>query len=114
MQQYRKPKIIQSLLKQKKHLYKKFRANQASKNEYKLKCKEYEKAINRWQNYSEDKLCEDPSSKKFYDFVNKKLKNHSSIPALVDKNNCLIYKDTEKADIFNKYFQQIFSKSFYS
>ena len=50
------------------------------------------------------------SSKKFYNYVNKKIKTHSSIPPLCGINGNLITADSEKTDAFNQYFQSVFTR----
>ena len=57
------------------------------KNVYKQKCKDYENAVKNWKNNIEQKVCQKPSSKKFYSYINKQFKYKSPIPPVVDNNN---------------------------
>ena len=104
------PKFIKTLLKEKKSLYKKFKVDKSLKYDYKLKCKEYENAVKNWNNNIELKLCENPSPRKFYKFVNQKLKCRSSIPPLIDDANNVFISDKDKANLFNSQFQKFFVK----
>ena len=51
-----------------------------------------------------------PNSKKFYNFVNKKLKSSHIIPPLKNDQNSLVFSDSGKANIFNSSFQKFFMR----
>lgn len=61
-----------------------------------------------WHNHQEQKICKNPSSRKFYGFVNTKLKSKNGITTIVNDDNKDIESDVEKADMFNLYFQKVF------
>ncbi len=99
---YKIPKHIKSLLADKQKLYKKYKVDKSLKHNYKAICNEYEVAVRNWVDDTENKVCQNPSSKKFYSHINKKLKSKNSIPLLVDPgSNCPIYSDLDKASVFN-------------
>ena len=105
----KKPKNVKRLLKQKKILYKKSKLDRSFKQAFKQASKNYDLAVNQWHDQIESKLCQDPSSKKFYNFVNSNLKSSSSIPPIRNKDDSLIFSDTEKANCFNSAFQSFFT-----
>ena len=80
------------------------------KHIYKSKCKEYETAVNRWHDNRELRLCENPTSRKFFKFVNQKFNTRSSIPPLLDNNQNLLTSDDDRANFFNTQFQSFFVK----
>ena len=107
---FKPPRQIRRLLKEKLSLYKKSKLNNSFNTIYKRKCKEYDRAVRIWNNKIENNICKNPSSKKFYSFINKKLNSRSSIPPLRDEKDNLTFTDNEKADLLNTYFQQVFTK----
>ena len=105
------PKHIRILLSEKHKIYKKYKNDKTLKSLYKEKSLEYEKAVRSWVDDSERKICENPSSKKFYSFVNNKLKTSYQIPPLVNNNTGVTcVSDIEKATLFNSCFQSVFTK----
>ena len=66
--------------------------------------------VNKWHDNRELKLCDNPASRKFFKFVNKKLNSRSSIPPLIDSNQNLLTSDKDKANFFNTQFQSFFVK----
>ena len=105
----KRPKHIQSLLQEKKQLYKDLKINPTLKIAYKKVCKNYETAVKMWTDNIESNVCHNPSSKKFYGYVNKQFKTKSTIPPLFDKDRDLIcFNDDQKSELLNKYFQQVF------
>ena len=104
----KKPTYLKVLLKEKLKLYKQFKSDKSLKDKYKLSCKKYEAAVRRWHNEQEQKVCENPSSRKFYDYVNKKLKSNNGITTLLKEDDKNVEGDVEKADMFNLYFQKVF------
>ena len=75
-----------------------------------MKAKEYERAVKRHNNSIELGICKNPCSRKFYSYVNKKLKSHSSIPSLRKADNTLATTDLEKAELLNLSFQNFFTE----
>jgi hypothetical protein len=104
-----KPKNIRSLLRRKKNLYQKYKVDKSLKSAYKQASKDYDRAVNNWHDNFESKLCLNPNSKKFYNFVNRKLKTSHIIPPLKNDHNSLVFSDSDKANIFNSSFQQFFT-----
>ena len=105
----RRPKHLRHLLKTKHILYKKSKINNSYKPNYKKASRDYDKAVSDWYNQIESNLCNNPSSKKFYNYVNNKLKVKSSIPPLSNDNKILT-SDIEKANLLNSCFQNFFTK----
>ena len=105
-----RPKHISKLLKQKLSLYKKVKTNPSLKNEYKALSKNYEKVVNDWHDKKESKICNNPSNKKFFNLVKKKMHYTSVVPPLVDKDKRLYTTDEEKANLMNTTFQKVFTK----
>ena len=105
----RKPRHITKLLKQKQNAYKKYKSSKSSSNLYKQKSKECDSAVQDYYNKIELKMCNLPSSKNFYNYVNKKIKSRSTIPPLHDNDKNLKFSDTEKANVFNQFFQKVFT-----
>lgn len=105
-----RPKHISRLLKQKLALYKKFKTNRTLKNEYKALSKKYDQAVNDWHDRRESNICKNPSNKKFFNLVKKKINCTSVIPPLVDKDNRLYTSDEDKANLMNTTFQKVFTQ----
>ena len=107
----RKPPLtIQKLLKEKLRLYKQSKADKSLKARYKNKAKEYDKTVNSWYDKRELNLCSNPSNKKFYHFVNKKLNIKQFIPPLLNDSGELVFDDSDKASLLNKCFQKAYTK----
>lgn len=107
----RKPKGIKRLLSQKKILFRKMKSDSSFKSAYKLACKNYDQAINLWHDKIESDLCFNPTSKKFYKYVNSKMKYSHAIPPLVDQSNNVILSDIDKANLFNSAFHSFFTSN---
>ena len=104
------PKHIRGLLRQKKMLYKKIKTGNSSKAAYKSISKTYDAAVKQWNNNFESNLCKNPNSKKFYNFINSKLKSSQVIPPLkINSDDRLAFDDLDKANLFNKSFQKFFT-----
>ena len=103
------PKHIKKILKHKLSVYKRYKTDKNLKQTYKEISLEYENAVKQWRNKIEERACQNPSSRKFYSFVNKKFKSKSTIPPLLSKDNHLCFSDLEKANIFNDSFQKVFT-----
>ena len=104
------PKHIKRILNEKRTLYRKYKFNKSLKQIYKQKALQYEAAIRDWTNKIESKICQNPSSKKFYNYINRKLKTKSTIPPLINKsNNQFCFSDHEKASLLNSCFQNVFN-----
>ena len=55
-------------------------------------------------------MCKNPSNKKIYNYVNKKLKTKPFIPPLYDKSsNTYLNSDKEKTNLLNSYFQSVYT-----
>ena len=106
----RRPRHIKTLLKQKKNAYRQYKSDKSLKKLFKQKSKKYDLAVKDWFNKIESNICKNPSSKKFYNYVNNKIKSRSSIPSLYDEENNLQISDIDKATLFNSFFQKVFVK----
>ena len=79
------------------------------KLKYKNKSKEYQLAVKKYNFEYENKLCKNPNLKKFYSYVNSKLKLNNSIHLLYDSDkNKTVSSDFEIATLFNTNFQKVF------
>ena len=103
------PLKISKLLKEKMTLYKKYKQDKSLSNEYKMKSKQYDQAVRNWHNSNEMKMCSNPSQKKFFSYVNRKLKMHNEIPPLKTDSGDIILSDEKKANLLNSYFQKVFT-----
>ena len=88
--------------------YKRSKSNPSFKLEYVKKCLEYEEEVKKWNNLNENNLCQNPSSKKFYNYINKKLKVKSAIPNLTNKDT-IASTDHDKASLLNSTFHEVFT-----
>ena len=57
----------------------------------------------------ERKVLEAGNSGSFWTYVKNKMTYKSSIPCLLDSNNCIIADPSVKADMFNEFFQSVFT-----
>ena len=103
------PLNIKRLLQIKLKTYKEFKKDKSLKFKYKRVVKDYELAVAKWHDESELNLCKNPSTKKFYNYVKKKINSHTSIPPLTDNKGKLWTTDNQKAEAFNKFFQSVFT-----
>ena len=78
-----------------------------SKKQYKKKSREYDIAVKKWNDKIESQICQNPSSKKFYNYYGKRMKSKSTIPPLVEEGK-LFVSDKDKANVLNNYFKKVF------
>ena len=104
----KRPKFIRKLLREKQQLYKKSKTDPNLRKLYKAKSKEYDSSIKQCNKKVELAVCQNPSSRKFFNFYKSKFKSKSAIPPLIDKNNKLHTSDKDKAQCFNSFFQTVF------
>ena len=105
----KRPKHLVRLLKNKLHLYRKLKKDKSFKSAYKEAIRKYDSAVRDWYDNIESNMTKNPNSKKFYSYVNKKLKNKSSIPPLLDADNNLVSSNHDKANLLNLNFQNSFT-----
>ena len=105
----RRPKHLRQLLKNKLHLYRKLKSDSTYKLSYNKASKDYDKAVSHWYDKIESDMCSNANSRKFFNYVNKKLKVKSSIPPLFENNNS-VTSDIGKANLLNSCFQKFFTK----
>jgi hypothetical protein len=106
----KKPHHIRRLLKEKLRVYKQCKHNKALKQKFKQLSKEYETAVKEWHNNTESNICNNPSSKKFYKYVKQKIKSKAPVPPLYDDQDNLVMSDSNKANLFNSFFQHVFTQ----
>ena len=63
-------------------LYRQYKNDKSLKQKYKKLTKKYDKKIREWFEYKESKVLESKKDAHFYNYINKKLKSHPSIPQL--------------------------------
>ena len=105
----RRPKHIRKLLKEKLRVYKQYKSDKSKKKLLSAKCKEYSEAVQALNEKIESEICNNPNDKKFYSFINKKLKTNQVIPPLLDDDNTLHTEDYDKATVLNNFFQTSFT-----
>lgn len=104
------PSNIRKLAVKKRQLWIKSKTNPEIKEQYKLSCKLYKKAVIDMTNFTEASLITNNSPKAFFAYVNKKLKNRPSIPPLVnDITGDLATDDSTKSEILNNFFASVFT-----
>ena len=104
------PTHIRNILKEKKKLYKRLKNDKSLKTQYKTLSLDYELAVKTWTNKIENNICENPSGKKFYSYINNKLKTRSVIPPLYNETTkTFCFSDCDKATLFNSYFHSVFT-----
>ena len=106
----RRPKHIRQLLKQKLQRYKLYKKDKSFKTAYKEACTSYDLAVNSFYEKTEADLAKNHNSKKFYNYINKKLKSSSTIPPLLNDTGSFLFSDKEKADFLNASFQKNFTE----
>ena len=106
----KRPKHITTLLQEKLSLYKKSKQDSSLKEKYKETSKQYDVAVQKWKDQEEIQICNNPSSKKFYNIFRSKMKSNSSIPPLYDSNNNIHTSNIDKANLINSFFHQVFQK----
>ena len=102
------PKEIRSLLKQKHVLYKKSKTDTSFKTAYKEHEKLYKIAVRKYKLDCENKIITSNSKKVLYNHINKKLHSRHSIPPLKQTNDEICLDPTEKANLLNNTFAQVF------
>ena len=80
-----------------------------TKASYKTASTNYEHAVKESNLKSEKDLLNEPSLKKFYSFVNSKLKSQPCIPSLLSTDDVHITDDHQKATLMNEYFSSVFT-----
>ena len=104
----RQPKRIKRAARLKNRTYQLYKHNKKYKNDYVQSSKLYDKMVSNWYESIENKICKSQSSSNFYKYSNKKLKLTSTIPPIKTCNNQTITDDSEKATLFNEFFQSTF------
>ena len=100
-----KPKHIRKLKAKKKKLYK----TDKNSEEYKLLCREYDNALKEYYEKRESKCIQSEDVRKFYKFVNSKLKNTKNIGPIKKSDGTLALENFEKATLLNDFFASVFT-----
>ena len=104
------PASIKKILSEKHRVYKLMKNDKSLKSIYKQLSLDYERAVQNWSNSIEDDLCKSPSSKKFYNYVNNRIKTKPHIPPLLNTStNTYVFSDQEKSSLLNTYFHSVFT-----
>jgi hypothetical protein len=96
------PKKIRKLLALKKKYYK------TNKKKYIEVSTEYDSAVKSHFDEIENNIIDSRCLKSFYRYVNSRTKSKSTIP-VINHDNSMIHYDSDKCDIFNKYFVSVFT-----
>ena len=105
------PKHLKSLFLKKKKLYKNSKTSAAAKEQYQKAEKLYKQLSKKHRDSVEQQVLSSGSTKRFFDFVNKRLKSRGFIPPLVNPQNVSVVTDSvEKADLLNSYFSKTFQQ----
>ena len=70
---------------------------------------ECEGAITKFDAAKEEKILNANNLGAFYKFVNGKLSNSNGVAPLIDSTGTLLTSDIDKANLFNEYFQSVFT-----
>ena len=105
----KRPKFLKILLKKKLKYYKLYKSGRCSKKDYKNVVREYESAVQAWNNSKENKFLKNPNSRKFYSHVKKKLNCKFAMPPLINPSGVSTSSDDSKANLLNETFQKSFS-----
>ncbi len=107
---FKYPKYIKIILRKKLTLYRSYQNDNSLQAAYKQASQEYETAVKHWNESIENDICQNPTNRKFYNFINKKLKTTNVIPTLIDSaTGDYIFSDSEKASLLNSCFQKVFT-----
>ena len=103
------PNNIKRLLRKKRVLFSKLKNNRTPDNvlAYKKCCKHCNKEITLYKRNAEMKLLSRPNGKKFYSYINSRLKSCAKISCLVD-NDDVVNSDVDCANILNNQFASVF------
>ena len=103
------PKHIKKLLNVKLNTYKKLKVKKCSREEYKIKCQEYEAAVRNWHGRVEENICNNPNRSRVFSYANNKLNNKFILPTLLDSQGDSVSCNKNKADLLNETFYSSFS-----
>ena len=98
------------MAKQKRLLFKKCKSDPSLKTDYKNLCTQYKKDVSAWYDRIESKLCNSGNPSTFYKYANKKMKSFECIPPMKLDSGDFATKDIDKANLFNKRFQSVFTE----
>lgn len=105
------PKHLKSLLLKKKKLYKNSKTNASAKEQYQKAENLYKQLSKKHRDSVERQVLSSGSTKRFFNFVNKRLKSRGFIPPLINPQNVSVVTDAvEKADLLNSYFSKTFQQ----
>ena len=91
------PFDIKKIIREKIKLYTQFKLDKQMIQIYKNVSKKYQKAVKVFNIEHEKRFCQNSNSKKFYSYVNSKLKLTPSLLVLVNENNFPIVSEFDKA-----------------
>ena len=103
-----RPRNIKELAKENNRLYQKAKKDTSLKSRYKSLDKLYKTQVKLYYDNLERRICEENNINSFYKYANKKLKLRSPIPPLTLENGKIVQEDSEKASVFNEFFQSVF------
>ena len=105
------PKSIRSLDTKQRRLWKKYRQHRtyANRDKWKTAAKNSKNAKKSEILRHEQQITEQPNIKKFWNYVNSKMKFKPTIPCLKTMDGRTITSDFEKANLFNEYFHSVFT-----
>jgi len=104
------PKHLRKLNIHKKKIWRKFRSKRTALNReaYKKIANKFKAEMAKHTIFKENSLIKKGNLKEFYNYVNKKTKNKSTIPPLHDHAGNLVFEDSHKAEMLNAYFKSVF------
>ena len=103
------PASLKKLLNKKKKMYSDVKNNLATMEEYKNIEKAYKQAVSKNNCEREGKIASSCNKNLLYKYVNSKFKNKGSIPALQNENHQIIIEPSQKANLLNKTFQEVYT-----
>ena len=104
------PRKVKKLLKIKQRTYAALRKNQATKEEYRRAEKSYKQAVITNNTSYERKISNSSNKNLLYGYMNKKLKNKSTMPPLRSPDGVTVSEAKQKANLLNEEFQSVYTQ----
>jgi hypothetical protein len=104
------PKHIKKLYDKKRILHRRFKTTGKGKHAYTECCRFYRNAVIQQSVQDENEAVYSNNQKRFFKYINLKMRTQPSIPPLRKENGELEILDIDKAEILNNFFTSVFTK----